>query len=64
MKGTILEKGEKYYTYLREIFSAINNVQKDYNRLITDCECYPSQVNLKRLCKMNIVGYLARNCLR
>lgn len=41
MKGAILDKGEKYYTDLSKIFSAINGVQNKYNWLITDCECYP-----------------------
>lgn len=39
MKGAILERGEAGYTYLKKIFSAIHDVQKDYNWLITDCEC-------------------------
>lgn len=41
MKGAILEKGEKYYTDLSKVFSAINNAQNDYNWLITASECYP-----------------------
>ncbi len=38
--GAINEKGEKYYTNLKKVFDAINNKQKDYNWLITDCVCY------------------------
>lgn len=41
MKGAILERGEKYYTDLSKVFLAINNAQKRYNWLITDCVCYP-----------------------
>ncbi len=41
MKGVILEKGEKYFTFLKEIFLCLNNIQKEYNWLITACECYP-----------------------
>lgn len=39
--GAISQKGEKFYTDLGRVFEAINNKQKDYNWLITDCECYP-----------------------
>jgi hypothetical protein len=49
MKGAILEKGEKYYTFLSKIFSAIDNAQKNYNWLITDCECYPQSVEIDEL---------------
>lgn len=41
MKGAIIDKGEKYYTYLKELFASIGNVQKEYNWLITGHECYP-----------------------
>ncbi len=41
MKGIILDKGPKYFTYLKEIFEAIGNEQNNYNWLITDFECYP-----------------------
>ena len=40
--GAINEKGESYYTYLGKVFDAMGGRQKDYNWLITDCECYPS----------------------
>ena len=39
--GAVNRKGEKYYTYLKKLFDAINNKQLDYNWLITDCTCYP-----------------------
>lgn len=41
MKGAILDKGQEYYTYMKKIFESIGNVQKNYNWLITRCECYP-----------------------
>ena len=41
MKGAILQKGEKHYTYMKGVFSAIRNAQLGYNWLITNCECYP-----------------------
>ena len=47
--GAINEKGEKYYTYLKKVFDAIDNKQKDYNWLITDCECYPDNQGIKEL---------------
>lgn len=39
--GAINSKGEKYYTYMKKLFGAIGNRQKDFNWLITDCICYP-----------------------
>ena len=39
--GAINRKGEKYYTYLKKLFDAINNKQLECNWLITDCTCYP-----------------------
>lgn len=36
----ILEKGKEYYTYLNNIFDGINNIQKEYNRHVSDCACY------------------------
>lgn len=47
--GAINEKGEKHYTYLKKVFDAIGNKQIDYNWLITECECYPNNQNVKEL---------------
>ena len=47
--GAINEKGEEYYTHLKKVFDAIGNKQKDYNWLITDCECYPGINKFKDL---------------
>lgn len=41
MKGLIIEKGEKYYTYLKKYFLQLNDMQRNYNWLITAHECYP-----------------------
>ena len=41
MKGIVVEEGEKYFTFFKKIFEAINNIQRDYNWLMTDYECYP-----------------------
>ena len=39
--GAVDAKEEKYYTYLKKLFDSIDNRQKEYNWLITDCTCYP-----------------------
>ncbi|MBQ9746809.1 MAG: hypothetical protein IJW21_08315 [Clostridia bacterium] len=36
--GAILEKGERFYTFLDKVFDAIENKQDEYNWLITDCD--------------------------
>ncbi len=47
--GAIDEKGNKYYTYLSEVFAAIHQEQKNYNWLITDSEIYPELEEAKKL---------------
>jgi len=60
MKGAILEKGEDYYTYLQGIFASINDVQKKYNWLITDCECYPQNMEFEeRIFQFEKYGWLS-----
>ena len=49
MKSVILEKGEKYYTYMMKVFQSIENRQMDYNWLITNCECYPQNEKINEL---------------
>lgn len=49
MRSAILEKDEKHYTYMREIFNAIENEQLNYNWLITDFECYPQNKDVAEL---------------
>lgn len=40
--GAILEDRE--YTCFKKLFRAMDNFQKDYNWLITDCEAYPERL--------------------
>ena len=47
--GAINKKGEKHYTCLKRVFDAIDNKQKEYNWLITDCECYPNNQKTEKL---------------
>lgn len=47
MRGAILERGENGYTYLKKIFRAIHDVQKNYNWLITDCECCTASADFR-----------------
>lgn len=44
MKGAVIYRGEKYFTFLKKIFDSIENVQKNYNWLITGYECYPQNI--------------------
>ena len=37
--GAILEKGEECFTYLDKVFAALENIQENYNWLLTDGEC-------------------------
>lgn len=37
--GVIDSGSHKFYTYLRDVFPAIQNAQQNYNWLITDCDC-------------------------
>lgn len=54
MKGAILEKGERGYTYLRKIFELVPCLKTDYNWLITDCEAHPkSEGRAVRLAQTN-----------
>jgi len=41
MKGMILERNHKYFTNLHLIFGNLNGFHKQFNWLITNCECYP-----------------------
>lgn len=43
MRGIILQDRECYYTFLKDIFALIDNVQTEYNWLISDYECYPQK---------------------
>lgn len=47
--GVIDKRSRCYYTYLADIFSALNDKQKDYNWLITDCEIAAHSDELDKL---------------
>lgn len=47
MKGLILNKGEKGYSYLKDVFCKINTLSKNYNWLISYPECYPQNKKLQ-----------------
>ncbi len=47
--GTIIQKGERYYTHLKKLFESIGNAQLNYKWLITYAECYPSDEETARL---------------
>ena len=40
--GSILEKGERFYTRLLGILRAIEPLHESFNWLVTDYECYPN----------------------
>ena len=42
-------ENHRFYTYLSKVFQGINNTQKQYNWLITDCECYPKNKEIEQL---------------
>lgn len=44
--GVIYKSKNRNFTYLREIFNGIGNVQVNYNWLLTDIECYPESLDL------------------
>ena len=47
--GAISKNDRKYYTFLNYVFKAIGNKQNDYNRLITNCECYPDDSEIQKM---------------
>ena len=47
--GVIIDKGEKYYTYLKKLFHAMNNLQENYKWLLSNYECYPSDESIQNL---------------
>ena len=47
--GIIDRRNHKYYTHMSYVFQAINNAQTEYNWLITDCECYPTNKKIESL---------------
>ena len=49
MRGIVLYKGQEYYTNLRTVFKAFNNIHLEYNWLITDCCAYPEDEDIGEL---------------
>ena len=47
--GLIDRKSHQYYTYMSKVFQAIDNVQTQYNWLVTGCECYPKDTEIEKL---------------
>ena len=60
MNGVVLQKGEKFYTYLKAVFSSIKNTQINYNWLITDYVCYPQTDSFSKL--FSNIMYYDRYC--
>ena len=46
--GTIIQKGEKYYTFLKKLFESIDNIQLNYKWLISYPECYPFDKDIQK----------------
>lgn len=46
LRGAILKKQKMYYTYMDKIFDALDNIQLEYNWLISHYECnqYPDEL--------------------
>mgnify|MGYP006971339907 FL=1 len=60
MKGAILEQGETGYTYLKKLFLSIRHAQKDFNWLITDCQCCTqSEAFYQRIFQYDRYGWLS-----
>ncbi len=47
--GIVDRMNHKFYTHMSKVFHAIDNVQKQYNWLITDCTCYPKDAQIEKL---------------
>ena len=48
MKGVILNKGERGYSYFKQLFDKITVLSADYNWLISYPECYPRDRELEK----------------
>ena len=63
MKGAILEKGETGYTYLKKLFLSIRHAQKDFNWLITDCQCCTqSEAFYQRIFQLSLIHICTETC--
>ena len=47
--GIIDRNIHNFYTYMSVVFNAIDNAQKDYNWMITNCLCYPKNKDIERM---------------
>lgn len=47
--GTIIQKGEQSYTFLKKVFDSIDNIQLHYKWLIAYPECYPCDEEIRTL---------------
>lgn len=47
--GTIIQKGEKYFTLLKKLFDSINNIQLNYKWLISNPECWDRDEDIQKL---------------
>ena len=56
--GTIIQKGEDYYTCLKKLFDSIDNMQLNYKWLISYPECYPLDPDTEKMfdCKYCILS--------
>lgn len=49
MTGLVIDKGENYYTDIKDILDNIGDLYKQYNWLISGYECYPLDEKLAKL---------------
>ena len=49
MTGLVIDKGENYYTDIKNILNIVGNSYKQFNWLISGYECYPIDEKLAKL---------------
>ena len=49
MLGIVINKGENYYTDIKDILNTIGDLYKQYNWLISGYECYPQDEKLAKI---------------
>ena len=47
--GVMISKDERFYTYLRKLFTSMDNIQLNYKWLISHYECWPQDQSIKDL---------------
>lgn len=55
MKGAIVEKKGLVHTDLLKLFRELDGFQNEYNWLISDIMCYPSNDEFRALCKKEYI---------